>query len=48
MSEEIQSPVRNVERRTAERPWSAPNAQGPATATQQAVQEMGSGEWEQF
>jgi len=48
MSNEVQSPVQNMERRSAERPWSAPNAQGPATASQQAMQEMDSGEWEQF
>jgi len=47
-SNEIQSPVQNVERRSTERPWSAPNAQGPATASQQSMQEMESGEWEQF
>jgi len=48
MSEEIQTPVKNVERRAAERPWNAPNAQGPSTAAQQASQEMDRGEWEQF
>ncbi len=48
LNEEIQSPVKNTERRSAERPWSAPNAQGPATASQQVMQEMDSGEWEQF
>ena len=48
LSNEIQSPVQSTERRAAERPWSAPNAQGPATASQQAMQEVDSGEWEQF
>ena len=48
MSNEVQSPVQNTERRSAERPWGAPNAQGPATAPQQAMQEVESGEWEQF
>ena len=48
ISGEIQSPMQSTERRTAERPWSAPNAQGPATASQQAMQKIDSGEWEQF
>jgi methyl-accepting chemotaxis protein len=44
------SPVASpsLERRSSERPWNAPDTQGPATAPQQAAQAMDAGEWEQF